>query len=409
MILDFPGGVTPPERTRCGKTDIQRTELASAACIRVLEGAGFSVCFPAGGIAARGELLGHIGETPVYSPLCGEFRGVPQISGAAYFTVVAAGSLPDAPGSAPEEKGITEMDGAYIAARARELGIIDSRSGRPLHELLEAKKSYKRVVVDCTESDPASAINYRICLEKADALINGTKLLIRATGALRGVIAAEHYRTRALRSAAALITDEKLIALGAVAEKYPVPDESLMYALYGRELARGESAADAGVLIVGAECAAALYEAMLTGRPQTERLISVCGEGVVHERNLRVPRGATLHDVLAACGGMKRGAFAIENSLLRGRVINDVVSDSCRAVICAFPHKKPVSECVGCGECVSACPMRLVPRYAAYGIKKSLLSEYCIGCGACEYICPSGIPLVSLIKRGVKPAAEETK
>lgn len=406
MILDFPGGVTPPERTRCGKTEITRTELASAACIRVPEGAEVSVRLSAGSTAARGELLGYINKTPVYSPVCGEFRGVPEISGAAYFTVVASGNAPDAPGYAPEEKGITEMDGAYIAARARELGIIDSRSGMPLHELLTSRESYKRVVVDCTESDPASAINYRICIEKAGALINGTKLLIRATGALRGVIAAEHYRTRALRSAAALITDEKLIALGAVAEKYPVSDESLMYALYGRELARGESAADAGVLIVGAECAAALYEAMLTGKPQTERLISVCGEGIVNERNLCVPRGATLHDVLAVCGGLKKGAFAVENSRLRGKAINDTVSDSCRAVICTFPHKKPARECVGCGECVSACPMRLVPRLAAYGIKNKALSEYCIECGACEYICPSGIPLISLINRQRKPAEE---
>ena len=44
-------------------------------------------------------------------------------------------------------------------------------------------------------------------------------------------------------------------------------------------------------------------------------------------------------------------------------------------------------KCVGCGECVKACPMQVMAMPKAEGAKPSK----CIACGICAKACPMGI------------------
>ena len=44
-------------------------------------------------------------------------------------------------------------------------------------------------------------------------------------------------------------------------------------------------------------------------------------------------------------------------------------------------------KCVGCGECVKACPMQVMSMPAVEGARPSK----CIACGICAKACPMGI------------------
>lgn len=394
MILDFRGGVPPLSRTLCGKKDIEYSDNCSAVCISA--GGDAEISVSVGSPVMRGSLIGQTDKTPVYSPIAGVFRGILDIEGGRYFTVINNGESGENKLFAPESSALTEMDSEYIIDTARRLAVYDSRSGLPLWRLLEKAAECRRLVIDCTERDPAAAISYRLCIEKARSAVGGAKVILHCIGALKCVFAAEHYRKAAFASLERFASDEKLFAFGRLEEKYPYSDRTLMDALYLKDLAKGETALDNGVLIVGIEAAAALYDAMASGLPQLDRYISVCGSGISEEKNLCVPRGITLHDIIGNCGGLLKENILVENSLICGNIVVGALGDGTVCLVAVRPEKRQRVACIGCGRCAEACPVRLIPSEVLSG-KGKTLSELCVACGACEFICPSSIPLLELI------------
>ena len=400
MILDFPGGARPTERTHLGKKEIEYITDCSAICINA--GYDRELLCAVNEQVKRGTLIGKNGETPVYSPISGIFRGVMVLEGVEYFVVTADGSEGEEHYFEPESRPLTELTFEDIKESAKKFAITDTRSGIPLWKLLERTNgNCTRVVIDGTESDAASAINYRLGIEQAKAIVGGAKILLKATGALKCVFAAEYYRSAAFAEIAKYASDEKIFAMAQLDEKYPYGDFALMYALYVKKLNKGQTALDEGVLIVAPETAIALYNSMISGIPQLDRYVTVCGDGIKNGANLCVPRGITLRDISNICGGLKEGHFFAENSLLSGKTITGAVCDGTHALIAVKPTERTRTDCIACGECAEVCPVSLIPRDVLAGDGKRMV-KYCIGCGACEYICPSNIPLLALIYKEAK-------
>ncbi len=394
MILNFPGGVNLERRSQYGKQKIKYIDSVPAVCIYVPENAVTEV-IPAETVA-KGAYIGKIDGTPVYSPLSGIFKGLATLGGERFFVVVSDGSFNEEAPYPAETRPLTDLTKKDITDLARRYSIIDSRSGEPLWKMLQALNKCRRLVVDCTESDPASAINYRLCVEKAKSAVGGAKVLIQATGALKCVFAFEHYRKRCYDYLSDFATDEKLFVPAPMAEKYPYGDRALMSALYLTELKAHERATDYGVFIVGIETVCALYDAIVSGVPQIGRYISFCGSNPLNGGNFYVPNGITLRDLSAISNYTKGDELLIENSTLSGEPISAAVKNSTRAVIALKPQSKPRATCIYCSRCADACPMKLNPREVLTA-KNEILTKLCISCGACDFTCPAGIPLMSLI------------
>lgn len=395
MILNFHGGARPAERTLYGKQKIKLINSCSAICIEASDDAKPSCA--SGATVARGALIGNSFDTPVYSPVSGQFRGIAEIEGGRYFVVISDGSGRIERIFKPEDRAITSLTGEDVIESARNFAIFDSRTGIPLWKLLQTAKKCRRIVIDCTEPDAASAISYRLCLEKAKSLVGGAKVLLRATDALKCIFAIEHYRRGAIDEIAKYATDEKLFAAAELDEKYPYLDSTLMHALYLKTLAPSETPLDHGILIIGAEAAVALYDAMISGLPQLDRYISLCTGALADGGNLCVPRGMTLHEITKTCGKLDKDKLLIENSLLSGRPAVGAISDKTRALISADSKKTPRAECIACGKCIDACPVRLFPNDILSVKDNRRLKKLCVACGACSFVCPSGIPLLDLI------------
>ena len=189
MILEFPGGARPIDRTHLGKKEIEYITDCSAVCIKA-ERDRELLC-DINKQVKRGSLIAKNGETPIYSSIAGVFRGVLELEGVEYFVVTADGSEGEEILIKPESRRLTDLSCSDITESAKKFGITDTRSGIPLWKLLErASGNCTRVVIDGTESDAASAINYRLGIEQAKAIVGGAKILLRASGALKCVFAA---------------------------------------------------------------------------------------------------------------------------------------------------------------------------------------------------------------------------
>ncbi len=395
MILNFHGGAKINAKRIFAESEIKYIDSCSAVCIKA--GEDCVVDAEMGTEVFRGSLLGFSDGTPVYSSVAGIFNGILEIEDGEYFVVMNNGEDGEETIFEPETRQITDLTKEDIITAARQYAVMDPRSGTPLWQLLSELKSCRRLVIDCTEPFAHSAINYRLCIEKAKEMVYGAKILLQATGALKCVFAVEQSKKNVKKHLSEYAKDDKLFAIGLMEEKYPYGDRALMYGIYVQELKRNQSAMDKKVLIVSAETAIALYEAMASGMPHIYRYITVCGDGMEHGGNFRVPRGITMHDLAEICGGFPEDRLIIENTLLSGKPIKGVINDGTMALITSSKEGKKRSDCISCGKCTLACPMKLFPNEILLG-KSSHMKNKCISCGACEYVCPGGIPLVSMIK-----------
>lgn len=406
MILDFKGGVRPVERTHFGKRKIEYISSVSAVCIKA-DPSSHSF-LEKGSEVLRGTIIGETDGTPVFSSIAGVYNGIVEIEEELYFAVINKGQSGEEIPFSPETRKINELTNEDISVSARKFGIIDTRSGQPLWKLIEKANGCRRVVIDCTETDAASAVKYRLCIEKAKSAVGGAKVLLKATGALKCVFATEFYRKSAIASILEYASDEKLFAIAELNEKYPYGDNALMSAIYLKDLKNGEDPIDHEVLIVGIETAIALYDAMTSGMPFVDRYISVCGNGIEKGGNFKVPRGITMRDISLLCGEKDNGFILVENSLLSGSAARGALNDMTSAVISVFPEKKKRTSCISCLKCIEVCPVDLVPSDVLFENAR-LLRKDCVACGCCEFICPSGIPLLALINRDdLKDSAKES-
>jgi len=78
--------------------------------------------------------------------------------------------------------------------------------------------------------------------------------------------------------------------------------------------------------------------------------------------------------------------------------------------------KKKTYPCIQCGNCVSVCPMNLLPTRLSSFAETTKLEEAeefgilnCIECGSCSYVCPSNIPLVQWIRVGKLQVSESKR
>ena len=64
-------------------------------------------------------------------------------------------------------------------------------------------------------------------------------------------------------------------------------------------------------------------------------------------------------------------------------------------------------QCLRCGKCIDACPMKLMPVLMYKALQSGEVEEMksvhlmdCIECGCCAYSCPAGVPLVLAFRSG---------
>lgn len=394
MVLKFSGGVSLPKQSNIISSSFLKTVGNCRVGIEVK--GKTSLALRAGDRVSRGTHFANMNGTPIFAPVAGVFEGVIDSNGKKYLAIKNSGETDEVRLFKPEEKPISEMDLDYITERARLLSVFDSRTGNPLWKMLtEAKDGIHTIVVDCTETDPLSSTNARLCIEKTKSLLGGAKLIIKALNASRGVFVTEHNKKESISALSENISDTSLLSVARLDTKYPYTEVNIIRALFVTDLAIGEKPTDKGVFIIGAETAIALYDAMLEGMPQMDRYITVCGEDG-KGFNLKVPKGVAIEPLIVSAKLKNEFTFSVINSRINGHISERFLSENARTVISVEKKERTVYECISCGKCVAVCPVGLSP-YRVIGKRDTTLVNHCIACGCCEFICPSNIPLLKMI------------
>ncbi len=271
------------------------------------------------------------------------------------------------------------------------------------------------LIINGVECEPYLTSDHRVMLEKAEEMLVGVQILMKALEVEKALIGIENNKPDAISHLNSLVKNYKGIEIHPLKVKYPQGGEKqLIKALINREVPSGTLPLNVGVVVHNVGTALAVYEAVQKNKPLFERVVTVTGKSVKNPSNFLVRIGTPVSELINAAGGLPEDTGkVISGGPMMGKALNSidipVVKGTSGILIVRDSETKRAKEqdCIRCAKCVSVCPMGLEP-YLLTKLTKLELNEKlennsvmdCMECGSCSYACPAGIPLLDYIRLG---------
>lgn len=267
-------------------------------------------------------------------------------------------------------------------------------------------KVIKWLIVNGLECEPYLNCDNRLMLEQPEKIVGGLKLVMRLFPEAKGVIAIENNKPQAIEAMDDAVADSgaKDISVQALTVKYPQGAEKMLIeALTHQEYVATALPADVGCIILNVRTIHQIYEAIVLGKPAVTRVVSVTGEAVAHPKNIQVPLGTCVRELIDFCGGFKEQPVKIlSGGPMMGtalRTIDIPVVKGTSGILALTKDSAalaPETACIRCGRCIKACPMGVMPNVLNPLVLKRDYKTFeekgglnCIECGSCTYACPA--------------------
>ncbi len=425
-LLTFKGGVHPPHNKLATEKKPIKDAMESRQVIIPMEQHIGAPCKPLvskGDYVKIGQRIGEPGgfvSAPVHSSVSGTVVSVEPMLHPLGKRVMSVVIEPDGLNAVDESiapKGdIDTLSPDDIKSIIKEAGIVGlGGAAFPTHVKLSPpeEKKIDTIILNGAECEPYLTADHRLMLEQPEDIVYGLRAIMKATGVKRGYIGIENNKKDAIERIKDYIKDFSDIEIKVLKAKYPQgAEKQLIYAITGRRVPSGGLPMDVGVIVNNVGTAAAIADAVKTGMPLTQRIITVTGDGVKEPQNLRVKLGTPFKDVIDQCGGlvgdigkvimggpmMGLAQYDINVPIIKGT--SGILILSRQSVL--LPESGP---CIRCGKCISVCPINLMPLLISqcslddnFEQAEKYHALDCIECGSCSYICPAKRPLLQSIR-----------
>ena len=421
MAFNFRGGIQPIVRQSTMRKAIEEIDAPSEIILPLLMHKGVT-CSPVVKVGDYVKLGQKVGDStdplsaPVFSSVSGTVTEIaPRLhpNGEEVLSIVIKNDFKDEQVEIlPVHDRFRTRDAKEVAQIARDAGIVGlGGSAYPLSEkILNSEGKVDTLIINGAECEPYLSADARVMIEYTEELYAGASIIAHALGIKNIWIAVQSDKAGAIAELRRFLAKKPGMKLCVLHTKYPHGSEKqLIESVTGREVPPDGMAVDVSVITVNVSTAVALARAAGEGVALTTRVVTVSGRAVANPKNLLVRIGTPINDLFKACGGFLEHPDKI---IMGGPMMGNSVSSLDVPVIkqtngvLAFcmgeGEKKPQTDCIHCGKCVSVCPMNLIPFHIHRAYKFGKISECeeynisdCLECGSCAYICPARISLVS--------------
>jgi H+/Na+-translocating ferredoxin:NAD+ oxidoreductase subunit C len=361
-----------------------------------------------------GEPAGFV-STFIHTPVAGTVKTIDQISmGASVTPVVNLVPAEDAAvwplDEAVEKVDLSDLTPTDILEKVKAAGIVGMGGATfPTHVKLSPPKDspVDTVILNGAECEPYLTADDCLMRSSAEAMIEGCRLVMHALGVHKGFVGIEDNKPLAFAQVHKVADRYPEIDVVELRTQYPQgAEKQLIEACTGRRVPPGKLPFSVGALVQNVGTAAAIYEAVVLGRPLARRLVTVSGRAVNRPGNVLAPVGATIRDLIEHCGGFREELAAVVlGGPMMGRTTADLdtpVTKGTSGLLLLTADEIPAlaeQPCLRCGKCVTVCPMGLVPCFVEKLVDHGRFDEAtdamdCVECGCCSYTCPSNRRLV---------------
>ena len=313
-----------------------------------------------------------------------------------------------------------ECDKTTAIDRIRLCGIVGMGGAAfPTHVKLNvpSEKPIDCIIANAAECEPYLTIDERSLIEEAEKIIDGLSISMHLTGAKRAIIAVENnksYTTEHLKNIIAK-SEKQNIEVQLVETKYPQGGEKvLIKAILGREVPSKKLPADVGCVVQNVGTLIAISDAFRLGKPLVDRALTISGSGCEVAKNLRVPIGTLIGDLIPEVIKLNPGVKKIISGgpMMGFSMLNAMFPVQKNTSGVLFLMEKEVSllaetPCIGCGNCINSCPCGLTPVMMLRSIKAEDIDSAkkyglmdCMECGSCSFVCPAKVRLVQYFRLG---------
>lgn len=274
-------------------------------------------------------------------------------------------------------------------------------------------KKAEILIINGVECEPFLTADHRTMLERADEIIVGCRIVMKALGVEKCAIGIENNKADAI----AHLQSKASNGIEVVPLKMHYPqggEKQLIAAITGRRVPSGALPIEVGAVVQNVGTIVAIYEAVQKNKPLIERVVTVTGVTVKEPRNLMVRVGTPIQNLIDYCGGADENVGKIINGgPMMGRAMSNFIAPVTKGTsgVLLMPvsasTRRAAGVCISCARCVDVCPMGLEPflisKISNLGLFDRLEKERvtdCIECGSCSYTCPAALPLLDYIRLG---------
>ena len=377
-----------------------------------------------GDVVARGQKVaeGGAGSVPVHATISGKVKPVtkkphPTLVSVNTLVIEAAEAPPELAWAEDPEWRSCAREEALV--RIREAGVVGlGGAAFPTFRKLDLPPGSRvdTLLINGSECEPYLTSDYRMMLERATEVVEGSRIMARILGVKRIAIGIESDKLAVLAPLGdAIANSDTPIAIDIVPceVRYPQGAErQLVKAVLGRTVPARALPLAVGVVVQNVATAVAVHDAVRYRKPLLDRVLTITGPGVIEPRNVLVPIGTPLTSVIDFCGGlsdtttrMVAGGPMMGRSLPRLDLPVIKAMNGLLLLTGLGPFEHGYNPCVHCGRCLEVCPLGLEPDEVSVRVEAGRTLETepfgaldCYECGCCTYVCPSERPLLQFMQ-----------
>lgn len=427
------GGVHPAENKISAASPIREAQLPKQAVFSMFQhiGAPAKPVVQKGDVVKVGTLLAEAGgfvSAPIYSSVSGKVSKVDVALDSsnsrrmAVYVDVEGDEWEDSIDRSTDLVRLAdrpELDAKTIVEKIKNAGIVGMGGATfPTHVKLCPPPGCKAecVIINAVECEPYLTADHRLMLEKADEILVGVQLIMKAVDVKKGYIGIENNKPDAIALMTKKAEKYPEIEIVPLKVKYPQGGEKqLIDAVIGRQVpAPPAIPINVGAVVQNVGTAFAIYEAVMKNKPLISRIITVTGKSVKQPSNLLARLGTPFQQLIDECGGlpedtgkiigggpmMGKALMSLETPMTKGSSGLLIMNEK-------EARRSEPQPCIRCAKCVGACPMGLEP-YLLSKVSANQMWDAaeannitsCIECGSCQFTCPSKRPLLDMIRVG---------
>lgn len=406
MVID--NTVTLSTAMHIGKPSIPVVKAGDQVCVGTL-------------VAKEAEGL----SSPIYSSVSGKVVGISVVLASNGSKVPAIAIDSDGEMTVDENIAPPVIDGKEsLIGAIKASGVVGlGGAGFPTYAKFATDKKIEYLVVNGAECEPYITSDNYTMLERADEMAYAIDMLVKYLNIEKVVIGVEKNKPEAIKKMEEIAAKSSNFSVCVLPSRYPQGGEKvLVYSTTGRKIGAGKLPIDVGCVVVNCTTLAVLGNYFKTGMPLVEKCVTVDGSAIKNPKNVIVPIGVSVGDVIEFCGGFScEPGKVLYGGPMMGISIPDlsqpVLKQTNAIVALSEKDSAPGKEtaCIQCGTCLRNCPMGIsatevirVYNKGEYDRLEKLGSNLCMECGCCAYNCPANRPLVQMHKLA-KSALREWK